>query len=140
MTPSLTCENCGKLAEVEWRAGHVVAHTACRKCVPGSASALDAHWIDPGAPVGPSVVAADPLTVAAAASREQVSERTIRRMLAQLAAEGGAWKIGATWRIDPGALDRRRSQGPSPRARRAPSLKAGRKKASTKNPNPVAWE
>ena len=140
MTPSLTCENCGKLAEVEWRAGQVVAHTTCRKCVPGNASALDAHWIDRGAPVAPTALSAAPLTVAAAAQREQVSERTIRRMLAQLAAEGGAWKIGASWRIDPGALDARRSQGPSPRARRAPALRAGRKKASTKKPNPVAWE
>jgi hypothetical protein len=44
------------------------------------------------------------LTVAQAAHRLGVSEKTIRRRLTLLAAQGAAIRVGAAWRIDPNGL------------------------------------
>jgi len=58
-----------------------------------------------------------PLTVAEAAVLAGVKKRTIYRACPELAAVGGAWKIGkgSHWRIDPDALIRHRIR---PKARK----------------------
>lgn len=62
-----------------------------------------------------------PLTIAEAATREQVSTRTVHRWIEAGDLSPGAWKVGTRWRIDPAALDRLRARGPVPRPRRAPT-------------------
>lgn len=62
-----------------------------------------------------------PLTVAQASARSGLSEKTIRRRLPQLASAGTAWRVGATWRIAPAALDsiqERPQRQPEPPTRR----------------------
>ena len=75
---------------------------------------------------------APPLTVAEAARRERVSDRTIRRWLPALAAADGAWRIGTQWRIDPwrsphAVRPRARTAEPQrPKRRRLPTPACGR--------------
>jgi len=106
-------------------------------------------WIEAGAPSpmamwlrlrGEAPPADDrPLTVAQAAARERVSEKTIRRRLPQLAEldPPGAYKIGTAWRIVPAALDALRApRGSEPGAGR----KRPRRKAPPSRPASTRWE
>lgn len=92
------------------------------------------RWLEEGqpkvsglAPDDAAALAARPLTVALAAKRERVSERTIMRWLKS--GELQAHKVGREWRIPVEALDRRRVESmkpkPEPTKRRPRKRKAG---------------
>ncbi len=81
-----------------------------------------------------AILLARPLTVAQAARREAVSERTIYRWLTT--GELEAHRAGRGWRIAPDALDARRVQASKPRPRPSapPKRRPGRRrKAATAN-------
>lgn len=105
------------------------------------------EWVEAGAPSPmqmwaelhgkPPVADSTPLTVAGAAAREGVAEKTIRRRLPQLEAMDptGAYKIGSAWRIVPAALDALREGGPQqPKGTKARSRRASAptRKSSTR--------
>jgi excisionase family DNA binding protein len=134
LTPSLPlCENCQRPAKYEWSLGAGGAAIACDQCRPADGESV--REIDVAAVPQPRAAASVPLTVAQAAQRENVSERTIRRWLSELEADHGAWRVGTVWRIDPKALDQRRTRGPQSRPRRSPTQPPRKK-----SPNPLAWE
>jgi excisionase family DNA binding protein len=116
------CANCSRPAVCLYDMGDYVS-PSCGRCVPAGADA--ARPLD-SAP--PEPVTQPPLTVAEAAERERVSDRTIRRWLPALEAADGAWRIGAQWRIDPAALDARRA-APRPAITRV--KRPQRRKAAT---------
>jgi excisionase family DNA binding protein len=70
------------------------------------------------------VVQAAALTVAEAADREGVHERTVRRWIAAGALGDGAWQVGPQWRISSEALDARRLLSRRPRTRAKPTRAA----------------
>lgn len=119
------CENCGKPATVLRTLGDGSEVPTCDGCLPaswtGSMRALDSNAPDP------------PLTLAQAAARAKRSERTLRRWLPQLEADGVAKQVGGRWAIDGEALDRFTFRGalPKPRVemRRRPASR--RKKVDT---------
>jgi hypothetical protein len=79
------------------------------------------------------------LTVAQAAMRENVSERTVQRWCETGALGKGAWRTSdgqrASWRIDPAALDARRSPR---RPRIGPKVEAADVRAPRRG-KVVAW-
>jgi excisionase family DNA binding protein len=121
---SLTlCENCGKPARFIYTLDNGAESAACTDpCVPAAGVAAR--------PVGTEPAKAEPvpLTVEQAADRERVSTRTIRRWLPELETSGGAWRVGAQWRINPDALDARRS---TPRPAKTPTKRPRRRRAAT---------
>lgn len=58
-----------------------------------------------------------PLTLSQAAVRAKKSERTLRRWLRQLEADGVAKRVGGRWAIDGEGLDRFTFRGALPRPR-----------------------
>ena len=78
-----------------------------------------------------------PLTVAEAADRERVNERTVYRWLSSGQLEGGAWRKGTgdkgPWLIDPAALDARkiRKGRPTPRPKPVAPKRPGTKPSTT---------
>lgn len=129
------CENCGKPATHIYTLDGGGEAPTCGHCVRGD--------VVSARPVGaePPTVEALPLTVDAAAARENVSTRTIRRWLPELAASGGAWRAGAHWRIDPDALDARRAT-PRPRKpeRKQPRRSRRRAKPTTTTASEGTWQ
>jgi excisionase family DNA binding protein len=94
---------------------------ALERCTSLSPDALK-QWLTSLTTKRPEITAAapgEPLTVAQAAEREKVSQRTVQRWLEHGELGTGAWQVGkgkrAHWRIDEAALDQRRTR---PRARR----------------------
>ncbi len=104
-------------------------------------------WIDAGAPSpmamwlelqGKDAPKDDrPLTVKQAATRENVSDKTIRRWLPRLQAmePPGAHKVGRTWRIVPAGLDALR-ETPS----RSSEQRTKRATRRTTRPSATRWE
>lgn len=121
------CENCGRPAAAIYTLEDGTESAACADpCVPdGIVSARSAAGDSE-----PVAVPDAPLTVPEAAERERVSERTIRRALPTLAADGGAWQLGTAWRIDPAALTAHRAR-PRPRAARLAPPGTGRRRPVT---------
>jgi hypothetical protein len=106
-------------------------------------------WIEAGAPSPmamwlelqgkPAPPDDQPLTVRQAATREKVSERTIRRRIHELAAmePPGAYKVGTRWRIVPAGLDALREK---PQAGRTKAPKRRRPRRATSAPASTRWE
>lgn len=100
---------------------------SCGHCIPTGADTARSLDSEPAT--------APPLTVAEAARRERVSDRTIRRWLPALEAADGAWRIGKQWRIDPAALDTRRA---TPRPAAEPQRPKRRRQAT--KPTTGVWQ
>lgn len=80
---------------------------------------------------------ARPLTVSQAAQAANVSERTIRRRLSQLAAlePAGAWRVGRVWRIHPEALDDLKTVRAAEKA-----VERRRRSQTAKAPTSTRWQ
>jgi len=111
------CSNCQQPARYIWTLDAGEDDYACGNCGrPASGVSVRAIGAGDSAVNEPP---SRPLTVAGAAQRERVAQRTVRRWLPALEADGGAWRVGTHWRIDPKALDHRRTESRRPRARKA---------------------
>jgi excisionase family DNA binding protein len=109
------CENCQRRpAKLAWTLADGSESFACGECG-RPASGVTLRELDSDQ-IAAAPSAGTPLSVEQAAKRENVSPRTIHRWLPELQGDNGAWKVGAHWRIDAAALDRRRVRGPKPRA------------------------
>lgn len=112
------CENCGEPATLLRTFSDGSEVPTCDGCRPGNWSgtmrALDSDAPDP------------PLTLAQAAARAKKSDRTLRRWLPQLEADGVAKQVGGRWAIDGEGLDRFTFRGGLPR----PRIEARRRPAS----------
>ena len=110
------CSNCERPARYVWTLESGQDDYACGDC---GRPATGVSVREVGSELAAAGTGGGPLTVAAAADRERVAERTVRRWLPALEAGGGAWRVGTHWRIDPGALDSRRTESRRPRPREA---------------------
>jgi excisionase family DNA binding protein len=123
------CENCSRAARYIWTLDSGQEAQSCEGCRP--ASGVTRRELGVPAAKGERV----PLTVEQAAVRESVSERTVYRWTASGVLGDGAWKVGAgepgsgEWRIDPDALDSRRS---APRPKAEPKRPRRRRAATAK--------
>lgn len=121
------CDNCSQAAVWLWTLDSDQLAQSCDGCRPANGvtrRALDAPATSSERP---------PLTVEQAAARENRSTRTIYRWIADGLLGDGAWqdKPGSTWRIDPDALDARRSAPPRP-TKSAPRKRRPRASAPSK--------
>jgi len=100
------------------------------------------RWVVEGTPTDglqpedAAVLMARPLTVALAAKRERVSERTVYRWLAT--GELAATRAGSKWQIMADDLDRRRVESSKPTSKPPTKRRAPRRKATVTS-NGRAW-
>lgn len=97
------------------------------------------EWVTSGRPIVDGLSREDhkalearPLTVKAAALRENASERTVYRWIKS--GELEAHRVGRGLRIAPDALDRRRIESRKPKSRPEPRKRPTRRRAATAPP------
>jgi len=101
------------------------------------------RWVVEGTPTDglrpedAAVLMARPLTVALAAKRERVSERTVYRWLAT--GELAATRAGSKWQIMAADLDRRRVESSKPRPKPEPTKRRVPRRKATATSNGRAW-